>query len=288
MNRAGTATAITPTTATVTTASPTSVRMRRRGRVRRAILGCRLLRVGADEVFYITAARRTRTLLVSCARRHHVAQGSPGHERVERIARHEDERGRARIAVDHGGSGIDDRELLHEEPYDRAARRFHEDLVPTANPFEKAKVRVAMRRHDLGPRRAGRCAVRRVAGTEGQGPSTHTREHDEIDAVGWQAEPRDRPRIRRRLAAERPLPGPLKEKLSEPGLGVDPGAVAQLPQADHGEQGHGADQEPRAFQIFLQRRVVPARAAARRSATSPKTRWAGASVAPCPMPKTAV
>src|SRR5437867_2359729 len=114
---------------------------------------------------YITAARRKGTLFVVCACRHHVAQRPPGHERVERVTRHEDERGRARIAADHGGSGIDDRELLHEEPYDQPARSFHEDLVPAAHPFEKAKVRVAMRSHDLGPERAGQGAVRCVAGT---------------------------------------------------------------------------------------------------------------------------
>src|SRR5438093_3456075 len=57
MNRAGSATAIRPSTATVATASTASVLMRRRGRGRRATTKVCLLRVDADGASYITAAR---------------------------------------------------------------------------------------------------------------------------------------------------------------------------------------------------------------------------------------
>jgi hypothetical protein len=42
-----------------------------------------------------------RTVL-GCARRHHVAQWAAWRERVERIARHQDERGHGWLRADHG------------------------------------------------------------------------------------------------------------------------------------------------------------------------------------------
>src|SRR5207249_3944930 len=186
MNRAGTATATRPSTARNATVSTRTMRKRRR--VRRATtLESRLLR--ADVALYHGRGGGRRTLFLGRARDHHVTQRAAGPERVERIAGHQHERGRARIRADRRGPRIHHRQLLDPEARGRAAWQLDDDLVAGAHALEKAEVRVAMRRHDRGAGRADDRAFRYVAGTEGQGAAAHAGEDDEVDAVGRRPKP---------------------------------------------------------------------------------------------------
>src|SRR5512132_948637 len=100
MKRAGTAMAVSPSTVTNATVSTPKMRKRRRAR-RATTLESRLLR--DDAVLYHGRGEGRRSLFRARTRGHDVAQRAPGHERIERIACHQDERGRARIGANHRG-----------------------------------------------------------------------------------------------------------------------------------------------------------------------------------------
>src|SRR5207245_10702812 len=105
-------------------------------------------------LLYITGAAADIGPCSSAARDHHVTQRAAGPERVERIAGHQHERGRARIRADRRGPRIHHRQLLDPEARGRATWQLDDDLVAGAHALEKAEVRVAMRCHDRGARPA--------------------------------------------------------------------------------------------------------------------------------------
>ena len=137
---------------------------------------------------------------------------------------------------------------------------------------------VAVPGDDRRTRGSGRRASRRVAGAEGERAAAHAGQNDEIDVMGRHPQPGDRPgvgprpRPRPGLATGGPGPGSLQQVLSEPSLEVDPGALAELLERQHGEEARHDDQDAPPRHAFVVRRATTPSAPASRSAASPSAR----------------